>query len=143
MRIIALDIGEKRIGVAVSDAAGKVASPLTVLDAKKTLGDCAELRRLIEDYEVQRLVIGLPLSLDGTEGPQAARVRRAASRLAQFLPLEMEFADERLSSVEAERVMAAAGVSERDRRGEVDKVAAAVFLQSYLDSHGTLGPEEE
>lgn len=140
---MALDIGEKRIGVAVSDAAGKVASPLTVLDAKRALGDGVELRRLIDDYEVERIVIGLPLRMDGTEGPQAARVRRLASRLAQFLPVEMEFADERLSSVEAERMMAAAGLSERDRRGEVDKVAAAVFLQSYLDSRGTRGPAKE
>jgi putative Holliday junction resolvase len=133
VRILALDIGEKRIGVAVSDPTGTVATPVSVVDAAKAMGDGAPLRRIVEDYEAELLVVGLPLSLDGTEGPQAARVRASAARLAGFLRLPVEFADERLSSAEATRVMSQAGLDERRQRGSKDMVAAAVFLQSYLD----------
>lgn len=135
MRALALDIGEKRIGVAVSDPSGTVATPVAVLDATKTLSDGRELVRLAEDYEAELLVVGLPLSLDGSEGPQAARVRKAAERLAGFLRLPVEFADERLSSTQAVRSMSDVGVGSRRARGSVDMVAAAIFLQSYLDSH--------
>jgi putative Holliday junction resolvase len=134
VRILALDIGEKRIGVAVSDPSGKVATPLTVLDARRVLGDGHDLLRIAEEYEPELVVVGLPLSLDGTEGPQAAAVRRAAKRLAGFLLLPFEFADERLSSAQALRSMGEAGASARDARGSVDMVAAAIFLQSYLDA---------
>ncbi len=131
---MALDIGEKRIGVAVSDAAARVATPLAVIDTSAALADGRELVRIVADYEVELAVIGLPLSLDGTEGPQARRTRSLAAKLARYLPVPVEFADERLSSVEAERRMAEAGASSRDRRGSVDMVAAAVILQSYLDA---------
>lgn len=134
MRVLGLDIGEKRIGVAVSDPSRTVATPLAVIDAKKALGDGRELARLVADYEVELLVAGLPLSLDGSEGAQAARVRDAAQRLAGLVSLPLEFADERLSSTQARRTMTEAGVSDRDKRGSIDMVAAAVFLQSYLDS---------
>lgn len=135
MRVLGLDIGEKRIGVAVSDPSGTVATPLVVLDAKPVLGDGGALVRLAEDYEVELVVVGLPRSLDGSEGPQADLVRAAGDRLARFLRLPVEYYDERLSSAEARRVMTSAGVSDRDKRGSVDMIAAALFLQSYLDSH--------
>jgi putative holliday junction resolvase len=134
MRVLGLDIGEKRVGVAVSDPSGTVATPLAVLEAPRVFADGHELVRLVEDYEVELIVVGLPLSLDGSEGPQAARVRTAASRLAGFLPVPIVFCDERLSSTEANRAMGAAGASERDRRGSVDMVAATIFLQGYLDA---------
>lgn len=134
MRALGLDIGEKRIGVAVSDPSRTIATPLAVLDAAEVLGDGGELIRLIDEYDAGLLVVGLPLSLDGTEGQQAARVRRAAHRLAGLLPVPIVYVDERLSSVEASRSMSAAGVGGRDRRGSVDMVAASIFLQSYLDS---------
>ena len=134
MRILGLDIGEKRIGVAVSDPSGSVATPLAVIDARKALGDSRELMRFVEDYEAELLVAGLPLSLDGSEGPQAARVRTAAERLATLVGLPLEFADERLSSTAARRAMTDAGVSDRDKRGSVDMVAASIFLQSFLDA---------
>jgi putative holliday junction resolvase len=134
VRILALDIGEKRIGVAVSDPTATVATPVTVLDAPKVLGDGRELVRLVEDYEVELVVVGLPLSMDGSEGPQAKQVRYAAARLAGFLRIPVEFADERLSSAQASKAMQATGVSTRDQRGRVDMVAASLFLQSYLDA---------
>jgi len=132
--MLGLDIGEKRIGVAVSDPGGRVAHPVAVLDAVPTLMDGVPLARLLADYDdVGCFVIGLPLSLDGTEGPQAARVRAAAERLAHFLPFPQVFADERLSSAAARRTLREAGLSEREQRGRVDMVAAAIFLQTYLD----------
>lgn len=143
MRVLALDIGEKRIGVAVSDPAGRVATPVTVLDAKRTLGDGSELSRIAGDYEVQAVVVGLPLSLDGTEGPQARRVRSLADKLAIQLNLPLIFADERLSSAQASRAMSEAGMSVRDQRGKLDAVAASLFLQVYLDSRAAEGGEQD
>jgi len=134
VRVLALDIGEKRIGVAVSDPSGTVATPVTVLDAPKVLGDGRDLVRLVEDYEVELVLVGLPLSMDGTEGPQAKRVRHSAARLAGFLRPPVEFADERLSSTQASKAMQAAGASTREQRGRLDMVAASLFLQSYLDA---------
>jgi putative Holliday junction resolvase len=134
---MALDIGERRIGVALSDPSQTVASPLAVLDAMRIRKDPAELTRLIEDYDVCRVVVGLPLSLDGSEGPQAGHVRATVGRLAQFLPPNIEYFDERYSSSEAKRALTGSGVSAREQRGMVDSIAAALFLQGYLDAQGT------
>ncbi len=134
MRVLGLDIGSVRVGVAVSDPSGRIASPLTVLDARALAGDATPLVRLAEDYESECLVVGLPLTLSGDEGPQAAEVRTAAVRLAAAAGLPVEFADERLSSEEARRMMSASGMSEKEQRGSVDKVAAAIILQGWLDA---------
>lgn len=134
MRVLGLDIGSVRVGVAVSDPSGRIASPLTVLDARALAGDVTPLVRLAEDYESECLVVGLPLTLSGDEGPQAAEVRTAAVRLATAAGLPVEFADERLSSEEARRMMSASGMSEKEQRGSVDKVAAAIILQGWLDA---------
>lgn len=143
MRVLALDIGEKRLGVAISDPERRVATPLVVLDTRSEMGGAKELRRLIEDYEASDIVIGLPLTLAGEEGGQAKEVRRLAARLAQFLPIPMTFADERLSSAEASRRMAEVGADSRKRRGSVDKVAAAIFLQGYLDAAASPSDDDE
>ena len=132
--MLGLDIGSVRVGVAVSDPSGRIASPLTVLDARALAGDATPLVRLAEDYESECLVVGLPLTLSGDEGPQAAEVRTAAVRLATAAGLPVEFADERLSSEEARRMMSASGMSEKEQRGSVDKVAAAIILQGWLDA---------
>jgi len=134
VRVIALDIGEKRIGVAVSDPSGIVATPLDVVDASEALANGGRQKRIDEDYEPQLAVVRFPLSMDGTEGPQARRVREVAGRLARFLPSEVEFFDERLSSAEAERRMREAGHDARRQRGRVDMVAASIFLQEFLDA---------
>lgn len=135
MRRIGLDIGEKRIGVAVSDPAGRIASPLAVIDARKAFRDAGELLRIVDDYEVGAAVVGLPRSMDGSEGPQAARIRLLADRLESSLGIPFEYIDERWSSSEAHRRMSEAGLTEREQRGKVDMIAAAIILQSYLDSH--------
>lgn len=134
MRVLALDIGEKRIGVAVSDPTARIATPLTVLDALAVRRDPAPLRRLADDYEVELVLAGLPISLDGSEGPQAVRVRQEAQRLADALGVRLDFADERLSSAEASRALSASGLSAREQRGKLDAAAAAVFLQAWLDA---------
>jgi len=134
VRTLGLDIGERRIGVAVSDPAGRVATPLKVLDARAVLGDPAVLRRIIDDYEVERIVVGLPLTLSGEEGPQARIARAAGEKLARSLPTPVVYWDERLSSAEARRSMSDAGVRDAEKRGRIDMVAAALFLQSFLDA---------
>ena len=136
MRVLALDIGERRVGVAISDPSGSVASPLQVIDTPERLGD--SVAGLIDEYNVGLLVVGLPLTLRGEEGPQARRVRQVAERVAERANVPLVYQDERLSSAEANRVMS--GYSARRRRGSVDKVAAAIFLQSFLDSGGARTP---
>ena len=135
MRIIGLDIGERRVGVAVSDAEGKIATPVTVLDSQEALHG-RKLLDIIDDYEASMLVLGIPLSLDGTEGPQARRVREVGDGLADRLGVPIVYHDERLTSAEASRLMSEAGVSSRKQRGRLDMVAASLILQGYLDSKG-------
>lgn len=137
MRVIGLDIGEVRTGVAVSDPEARVANPITVLDTKRLLADPRPLRDLVEDAEARMLVVGLPLTMAGEEGPQATRVRQLGDRLGGLLGVPVEYVDERLSSAEAERVLRAAGRSEKQQRGMVDMIAAALLLQSWLDAHHT------
>jgi putative Holliday junction resolvase len=137
MRRLGLDIGERRVGVAVSDPSGRVATPLKVLEASTLAGDADPLRRLVVDYDVRELVVGLPLTLSGDEGPQAQRVRSEAQRLAEAVGLPLVMWDERLSSTAAARAMSEAGEGSRARRGKVDMVAASLLLQAYLDAqHG-------
>jgi putative Holliday junction resolvase len=134
VRVLGLDIGAARVGVAVSDPAGAVASPVAVLDARVLARDVRLLARIVEDYEAEALVVGLPVTLAGDEGPQAADVCAVAERLGVALGLPVEYHDERLSSAEARRLMREAGMSEREQRGSVDKVAAAIVLQGWLDA---------
>lgn len=134
MRVLALDIGSVRIGVAVSDPAGCVASPIAVVDSRDFARALHALQELTEDYEPELLVVGLPLTLAGEEGPQAVSVRELAGRIAGELHLPVDFYDERLSSTEARRDLRSAGLSDREQRGNVDKVAAAIVLQGWLDA---------
>ncbi len=134
MRVLALDIGEVRIGIAVSDASGSVASPVKVLPAQEVLQNARSFRRILEDYEPELLLCGRPLTLAGEEGPQAERVMEQARRVAASCGLPLEFADERLSSREAKRILREQGYDERSMRGRVDMVAASLFLQAWLDA---------
>ncbi|WP_418722674.1 Holliday junction resolvase RuvX [Enorma sp.] len=133
MIALALDIGEVRVGIAVSDASGSVAMPVKVLPAQEVLSCARTFRLLIEDYEPDVLVCGLPQTLAGEEGPQAARIRAAAERISRVTSLPVAFTDERLSSREAKRILREQGLTERSMRGKVDMVAASLFLQTWLD----------
>jgi putative Holliday junction resolvase len=108
---------------------------VSVLDARKLAGDPAQLRRLIEDYEPAEIVVGLPLTMAGDEGPQAREVRRFVGAVIEPAGVPVVYHDERLTSTQAHRAMAAGGADSRARRGSVDKVAAALLLQTYLDAH--------
>ncbi len=117
----------------MSDPTQRVATPLCVLDAAVVTRPAAILE-IISEYDVGLVVIGLPLSLDGTEGQQARHAREVGTRLAGSLGVPVAYADERLSSVEAKRAMSAAAVPDKKKRGRIDMVAASLFLQSYLDA---------
>ena len=137
MRVLALDIGEVRVGVAVSDPGARVASPVCVLPAAEVLAHAVTFRHVLEDWEPDLLVCGLLRTLAGEEGPQAERIRAQAEKIARSCGLPLEFADERLSSAEAKRILREQGLSERSMRGRVDSVAASLFLQSWLDARQT------
>jgi len=130
-RILGLDIGERRIGVAVSDEMGTIASPVGMI---RRDGDVVrELKALVERYGAVRLVAGLPVGLSGREGPQAAVVREFAEALAGEVDVPLEYWDERLSTAVAERTLIAGGTRRNKRKEKIDAVAAAVILQGYLD----------
>ena len=134
MRIAALDVGEARIGVAVSDELGITAQPVGVVRRVGGRRDLDALAEMLAPYAPERLVVGLPLGLRGDEGPQAVRVRSFATKAGERLGLPVEFWDERLTTVAAERVLIEADVSRRRRRDVVDKMAASLILQGYLAS---------
>jgi putative Holliday junction resolvase len=135
MRIAGLDVGEVRIGVAVSDELGIAAHGVGVVRRVGGRRDLEALVAMLAPYAPERLVVGLPLNMNGSEGPQAARVRAFAAELAAHTGLPVEFWDERLTTVAAGRVLLEADVSRRRRRGLVDKVAATLILQTYLARH--------
>lgn len=134
MRIMALDIGEVRCGIAISDPDERVASPVCVLPTNEVKANAASFRRVCQDWEPEMLVSGLPLSLTGEAGAQAQRCKEIALLVGKNLQLPVDFSDERLSSAEAKRVLRERGLSERDTRGKVDMIAASIFLQSWLDA---------
>ena len=134
MRILALDIGDARIGCAICDPQERVASPICVLPAKEVLEGAPSFRRVLQDWEPEMLLAGLPYTMNHTEGPQAQHVRERAGRIARATGLPCEFADERLSSQAAKRSLREKGFSEREMRGKVDMIAASLFLQAWLDA---------
>lgn len=136
MRLLALDVGERRIGVALSDSSGTLARPLLTLERASQTEDFAAIGALVSEHDVKTVVVGHPVTLRGEEGPQAQWVAGFADGLAEALPVPVEFWDERWTTVEAEEIMR----ETRKRKGrrsrgkpDVDAVAAAVILQSYLD----------
>jgi len=134
VRIMALDIGQVRCGIAISDPAERIASPLCVLPTSEVKANAASFRRVCQDWEPELIVSGLPLSLSGEEGAQAQMCKEIAQQVAKNLKVALEFSDERLSSTEAKRVLREKGLSEKQMRGKIDMIAASLFLQSWLDA---------
>lgn len=129
-----IDIGSRRIGVAISDPSAIIAQPLMTLEAtKKGAMPLDELRDLIADRGVEGLVVGLPRRLDGSHGPGAEAAEAAAEELRAETGLRVEMWDERLTSVQAERLLIDAGVRRKQRKGATDRIAAALILQAFLD----------
>ncbi|MHB1005965.1 MAG: Holliday junction resolvase RuvX [Chloroflexota bacterium] len=133
MRALALDVGQKNIGVALSDPGGTFAYAHTTIRRTKLNGDLAAIAHMVTEEMIEVVVVGLPRSLSGTLGPQAERVQRFANILAQRLTVPIDFWDERLTTVAAERELRAGGASAQVRREAIDAVAAALILQGYLD----------
>lgn len=133
-RIMALDVGEKNIGVALSDPLGITAQGLTVIKRRDEAGALAAIRALVDQYAVRELVVGLPLDLKGKVGPQAQKVLDFTSCLERELAVPIRLWDERLSTRAAERLLIEADVTRRKRRRVVDMLAASLILQNYLDS---------
>lgn len=134
MRILGLDYGEKRIGVALCDELGLTAQALTTVIRKSWRRDVVAIADLVRTYGVEKIVIGYPLKLDGTEGIQCEKVARFARRLETDLGIPVIRWDETLSTKEAEEILSRSGVPPRKRRNMVDRLAAGVILQSYLDA---------
>ena len=141
MGILGLDIGERRIGVALAADEGTVAIPLTVIDRGKKGADLEAILALMREHGAKRIVVGLPRSLDGSIGKQAEAVLAFSKALSQHTDIPIDTWDERLSTVAAERLLADAGVKREKRKARRDAMAAAIILQSYLDSIRTLPAE--
>lgn len=134
MRILALDIGKVRTGIAVCDPQGSVASPVCVLPSNEVAALAPSFSRVLDDWEPEALLAGLPYTLEGKEGPQARRIRKVAEQVAQASGLPVWYCDERLSSAQAKRSLREKGYDEKAMRGKVDMIAASLFLQAWLDS---------
>ena len=134
-RVLGIDPGSRRVGVALSDEIGLVATPFEVIDTATThpvkrIGDLAD------QFEVETIVVGLPRSLSGEEGPAAAAARELGDGIASATGRNLVYWDERFTTIEAEKALLEAGMTRKQRRDTTDKVAAAVMLQGYLDAQG-------
>ena len=137
-----IDFGEARIGIALSDPTGLIATPKVVLSEKDKGRQISRTVALIEEYEVEKVVVGIPYHLDGREGTMANIAEKFAAKLERVSGVEVVRIDERLSSVEAERIMKMTRSKKRKKglKTEIDMVAAAVILQSYLDGETFIAP---
>jgi putative holliday junction resolvase len=133
MRVLALDHGTRRIGVAISDELGMIARPLEFIAAEPFVGFLNRLRQLVASNDVELIVVGMPRNMDGSYGPAALKVREFVGVLRTALTVAIELWDERLTSVQANQVLSQAAVRGGKRKEKVDAIAAAILLQSYLD----------
>lgn len=134
MRVLGVDLGSKRIGIAVSDRSGTIASPLTVIQRSGSVArDHRAIADLVVEEEAEAVVVGLPLNMNGSVGPAAQAAIKEASALATVVNVPVHTSDERRTTVTADRAMIEAGMNAQARRKVVDKVAAAVLLQHWLD----------
>ena len=134
MRLLALDHGTKRIGVAVSDELKMIAQPLEFIPAEPFADVLARLKEIILQKEVELILVGMPRNMDGSYGPAALKVREFAAVLKDKIAVPIQTWDERLTSAQAQRFLIQGGVRREQRKQKVDKTAAAILLQSYLDS---------
>jgi putative Holliday junction resolvase len=141
-RLLGLDLGTKTIGLALSDVGRSLASSLETLPRQKFSRDAEALRKVVERFSVGGLVVGLPMNMDGTEGPRAQATRAFVRNLLGILPLPLTFWDERLSTAAVTRSLIEADASRARRRDVVDRMAAAYILQGALDRIRRLGAEE-
>ena len=136
MRILGLDVGEKTIGVAVSDELGFTAQGIEVIKRKNKKEDLNRLAQIIKAYHIEEIVVGLPKNMDGTIGPRAEMIQDFAALLKKIFLLPVHFYDERLTTVSAEKTLLEADISRKKRKKVIDKMAAIFILQGYLDRKG-------
>jgi len=134
MRVLAIDHGTKRMGIALSDPSGTVATPLAYIPAEPFAPFLARLKELIREKEVELILVGMPRNMDGSYGPAAAKVQEFVAVLKENIAVPIQTWDERLTSAQANRFLLQADVRRKDRKEKVDKAAAAILLQSFLDS---------
>lgn len=142
MRILGLDYGTKTIGVAISDALGWTAQGLETItrqDPRNLIASIDRVREIIEEYEVTKIVVGLPINMNNTEGERVKSTMYFVNRIAKELDIEVETFDERLSTVSAERILMEGNVRRENRKDHIDKIAASIILQTYLDRETTKG----
>ena len=133
MRILGLDVGDRRIGIAVSDALGLTAQPLAVLGRRSLAEDLGAIRTLVEHHEASAVVVGLPLTLRGARGPQAEKVVAFTEQLRQAVTAPVHLLDERLTTVQGSRALTEMGMRHKQKKSVVDQVAAQLILQQFLD----------
>lgn len=133
-RVLGIDYGERRLGFAVSDSDGIIAMPLRVVELRTDTQAFEEIRRICKETGAEKIVVGLPLNMNGTKGPIAAKVESFVEQLTKLLDIPVEKWDERLSTSAAERVLLEADISRRKRKAVRDKLAAQIILQGYLDA---------
>ncbi len=134
MRVLAIDHGTKRMGIALSDPSGMIALPLEFIPAEPFNAFLDRLKTLIREKEVEMILIGMPRNMDGSYGPAAAKVREFVAVLKETIAIPIQTWDERLTSAQANRFLIQADVSRKNRKEKVDQAAAAILLQSFLDS---------
>lgn len=134
VRILGLDIGSKRIGVAISDELGFTAQGMETILCKNPDADMAKIAQIVQDFHVTEIVVGMPYNMNGTEGPQAQKVRAVMHRIQEETQTPVREWDERLTTAAADRALLEADMSRAKRRKVVDKIAAVLILQGYLDS---------
>lgn len=133
MRILGLDIGDKYIGVAISDELGMFAQPLMRIDRISNDYAYGEIKKLIDEYGIKDVVVGLPINMNNTLGPQSEKVKKFADRLKGKFKINLIYIDERMSTISAERVLIEGSVRRENRKKYIDKIAASYILQTYLD----------
>lgn len=133
MRILGIDLGEKRVGLAASDALGITAQGLETIQLKGEHEICSKIMKVVKEKNIGKIVFGLPRNMNGTLGPQAQKVQKIAEKIKDLSNLPIDFEDERLSTMSAEKVLLEADTSRAKRKKVIDRLAAVIILQSYLD----------
>lgn len=132
-RIMGLDVGDKTIGVAISDLLGLTAQGLTTIRRESKVKDYAALEEIMKEYEIKKVVVGFPRNMNGSVGPQGEKTIKFATKLKNKFNVEIIYQDERLSTMAAEKMLIAGDVRRDKRKTVIDKVAASIILQAYLD----------
>lgn len=135
-RILAIDIGEKRIGIAVSDALSIIAQGLETIQRKNAEDTLNKIKDLIKKYKVSKIIVGMPLNMDGTKGPSAETIEGYVAILKKETGVDIGMVDERLTTAQGERILLDADLSRKKRKNSIDKIAAQLILQTYLDQNG-------